>query len=368
MHNGQPTGTLTGNPALDAGLTEDGAYDLNGAVSNPDLMAINRKPDWKWAMTSEDEWYKAAYYDPNKLGPNQPGYWDYPTKSNAKPGRDMTEATNPGNNANCFGIGIPFPIDSPYYTTLAGEFELSESPYNTFDQGGNAWEWNEAIMSDSSGSSGAMRGSSFWYAINVMRGTCRYYSPVLRTYEDSNVGFRVASVPEPGSIAGYAFSTPWQTPARLSLVKLLTGVADPDGHSLAVSGTGPASAEGGMATLQAGSILYTPPAGFSGTDSFPVTITDVLGAEVAGTVAVTVGPAPGAGGGSTTNLSQITIRPDGRKDIGFQGIPGRTYRIERSTDMTIWTTLATVISSPTGQVAFTDESPPPGSAFYRIAY
>ncbi len=29
------------------------------------------------------------------------------------------------------------------------EFELPDSPYGTFDQGGNVWEWNEAIRDGS---------------------------------------------------------------------------------------------------------------------------------------------------------------------------------------------------------------------------
>ena len=36
-------------------------------------------------------------------------------------------------------------IGSPYYRTNVGEFENSASAYGTFDQGGNVWEWNEAI-------------------------------------------------------------------------------------------------------------------------------------------------------------------------------------------------------------------------------
>ena len=36
-----------------------------------------------------------------------------------------------------------FTIGEPYCTTEVGEFENSASPYGTFDQGGNVWEWNE---------------------------------------------------------------------------------------------------------------------------------------------------------------------------------------------------------------------------------
>ena len=55
LHNGQTTGVQ------DLTTTEDGAYYLNG-VTNPDNESISREVDWKWAVTSEDEWYKAAYY------------------------------------------------------------------------------------------------------------------------------------------------------------------------------------------------------------------------------------------------------------------------------------------------------------------
>ena len=45
LHNGQPTG------AQDLTTTEDGAYYLNGATSDPALLAVTRdEEDWKWAI------------------------------------------------------------------------------------------------------------------------------------------------------------------------------------------------------------------------------------------------------------------------------------------------------------------------------
>jgi formylglycine-generating enzyme required for sulfatase activity len=58
LHNGQPTS------AEGPGTTETGAYALNGATSNDDLLAVSRSAGAKWFIPSEDEWYKAAYYDP----------------------------------------------------------------------------------------------------------------------------------------------------------------------------------------------------------------------------------------------------------------------------------------------------------------
>lgn len=36
-------------------------------------------------------------------------------------------------------------LGGPYWRTEVGEFENSESAYGTFDQGGNVWEFSEAI-------------------------------------------------------------------------------------------------------------------------------------------------------------------------------------------------------------------------------
>ena len=178
LHNGQG-----------AGDTETGAYTLTaGGIST---NSVTRNAGAQWAVTSEDEWYKAAYH--KNVG-DTGNYYDYPTSSDTAPGRDMTEATNPGNNANIYGS--PYPIDSPYYTTVAGEFESSDSPYGTFDQGGNVWEWNEAIIN---GSFRGLRGGSFGHNGDNLHASGRgsYYP----THEYGYIVFRVSEVPEPATMA-----------------------------------------------------------------------------------------------------------------------------------------------------------------------
>jgi len=190
LHNGQPTG------AQGASTTERGAYTLDGATSNAALRAVNRNSNWKWAITSEDEWYKAAYHKNNGVTGN---YWDYPTSSNNVPGRDLIDIS--GNNANYYGN--PYPIQSPYYTTVAGEFQNSDSPYGTFDQGGNVWEWNEFAALD--GPYRGLRGGSFigTYGGYGLFASFRFY--VNPTNELGDIGFRVSEVPEPISLAILAF-------------------------------------------------------------------------------------------------------------------------------------------------------------------
>jgi alpha-tubulin suppressor-like RCC1 family protein/phosphodiesterase/alkaline phosphatase D-like protein len=166
--------------------------------------------------------------------------------------------------------------------------------------------------------------------------------------------------------AGYAVSTPFQTATMVSLKKLLTKVTDQEGDAVGVTAAGPASARGGTAVLQAAGIFYTPPAGFTGVDTFPVTITDAGGAAVTGVVTVTVGPAA-TGGGLTPNPPLLRQLPDGRMSLRFQGIPGRAYQLQRSPDLITWTPLATITATETGALDFIDELPLEPNGYYRLA-
>jgi len=177
-----------------SGDTETGAY-IN--IGNQSTFA--RQSGAKYFIPTENEWYKAAYYDPGK--PGGAGYWDYPTKSNAPPINTLL-TPDPGNHANYWdyhGTGNGgYTMGGPYYSTVVGDFENSASPYGTFDQGGNLWEWNETAFDYSSR---GMRGGDWFYRFDALARTrYYYYDPVYEGHDVGDVGFRVASVPEPGSI------------------------------------------------------------------------------------------------------------------------------------------------------------------------
>jgi len=189
LQNGQPMGLQTSL------TTEDGAYTLT-----PAAMAANsvlRNANASIFLPSENEWYKAAYYDPIAGH-----YWTYPTGTNATfncgtPGSDT------GNSGNCGGaVGG---------TTAVGAYKLSHSPNGTFDQGGNVFEFNDSIKEPHDppylGSYRGFRGGDFRLAALYAAKGCidasgGYYCYIFNDYENFDrgyTGFRVASIPEPST-------------------------------------------------------------------------------------------------------------------------------------------------------------------------
>jgi formylglycine-generating enzyme required for sulfatase activity len=186
MANGQPTSLQ------DLTTTEDGSYYLNG-TSDP--TSVTRKPDATWVIPGADEWYKAAYYDPEK--PGGPGYWDYPTRSDILPSNILGSPTDPGNTATVWSNGT-YTIGSPYWRTEVGAHENSASYYGTFDQGGNVEEWTEALFNNSV--RGLVGGSFVATGLNMRSIINSYGSP---SYEDGDIGFRLGLVPEPSSLMAF---------------------------------------------------------------------------------------------------------------------------------------------------------------------
>jgi len=128
-------------------------------------------------LASEDEWYKAAYHDADK--PGGAGYWDYATKSDNAPASSFPPGAASAANYNTGAI------------TDVGAYTGSASPYGTFDQNGNMWEWNEARGGGNCG----VRGGSFYRRdrANYLRASTRYVSNPP-TFEHSNYGFRLVAL------------------------------------------------------------------------------------------------------------------------------------------------------------------------------
>ena len=125
-----------------------------GATSG--RLDITRNPGAKFWIPSEDEWYKAAFHDPRLAAdggpPGDDFYWLYSTMSDTVPGNDIGPLPL-ANHANYIdGSGYSVTQSGSYdpnqnYLTDGGSYEGSAGPYGTFDQGGNVWEWNDAVIS-----------------------------------------------------------------------------------------------------------------------------------------------------------------------------------------------------------------------------
>ena len=162
MMNGQANGDM-----------ETGAYTLTGNTET--ILKNSGASVW---LPSEDEWYKAAYYNATPT----PSYSLYPNGQN-------TIGTADANYNNSGGS-----------TTNVGTYSGDPSSYGTNDQGGNVWEWNDAVIS---GSSRGLRGGSFHSSDSSLLPS--YRENGVPTFENNNLGFRVASssiaaVPEPSGL------------------------------------------------------------------------------------------------------------------------------------------------------------------------
>jgi formylglycine-generating enzyme required for sulfatase activity len=116
-------------------------------------LSIARNVGATWFLTSENEWYKAAYYQPAAQGGDVDNYWLFPTMSNSDPARPAVDSVgdihNPGTNVANYDQGADWNGQNGNVTTVGGAGPLSDSFYGTADQGGNVYEWNEALISGS---------------------------------------------------------------------------------------------------------------------------------------------------------------------------------------------------------------------------
>jgi formylglycine-generating enzyme required for sulfatase activity len=174
------------NANIEVWQAGDAGYDANNLFRNG--LAY-------YFLPSVDEWYKAAYFDPNANG-GAGRYWDYQSGSDTLP--------SPVASGTDLGTAVYFQEadQGPADITLAGGL----SPNGTMAQGGNVWEWQETegdgINDDASSCCRALSGSG-WYSSDIFGGIGDQLRHTLDgdvLHEHTLVGFRVASIPEPSSL------------------------------------------------------------------------------------------------------------------------------------------------------------------------
>ena len=166
---------------LTSGDINTGIYSFSGDV----LTGINRSyrntNNLAYALPSEDEWYKAAYYKPINDGT----YSLYSSGLN----------TGPNTNGWNYSELIHNPRPGVMWETGDG----SEEQNGTYDMMGNVWEWTETILSDDV--SVVYRGGSAYGDTNFLDSSTIRTSHTMADGGTYHVGFRIAAIPEPGSLA-----------------------------------------------------------------------------------------------------------------------------------------------------------------------
>jgi formylglycine-generating enzyme required for sulfatase activity len=135
LTNGQGNGdTETGSYTILNGGNNSGTVILPTAAQRAAWAATNSV---HWLMPTEDEWYKAAYYNPATGS-----YFAYPFQSNSVPA-----ALAPPGNANSGNFsGSAFNFDGTgSYFTAVGAYPSSLSPFGEFDMGGDFPQWTESL-------------------------------------------------------------------------------------------------------------------------------------------------------------------------------------------------------------------------------
>jgi formylglycine-generating enzyme required for sulfatase activity len=177
---------------MTGGATESGSYTITDGGADSGKVAI---PDAAqraaWAkggkthvlLPSEDEWYKAASHKNDGLTNN---YWYYPNGSNKPPTATtptLQSKESPG-SAN-YDNTVKATTDVGAYSTA--------SPYGTYDQGGNVWEWNEGLLS-SDRTERVIRGGAFNSAVRAPNLRASYRNARKPSDGNGEFGFRVSSV------------------------------------------------------------------------------------------------------------------------------------------------------------------------------
>ena len=146
----------------------------------------------KYVLPSYNEWYKAAYYDPDSST-----YYNFPNGSDSAP---LAVTSGVADNTAVYSQSL---AQGPADVNQAGGL----SPYRVMGLGGNVFEWEESSADLSNGSDSSSRGlrGGAWNSNSNNLSSSSRLTSFPAWYETENVGFRVVTlslsdppaVPEP---------------------------------------------------------------------------------------------------------------------------------------------------------------------------
>jgi hypothetical protein len=198
LQNGSPVSGTTTNSSATA-PQNTGAYAI-GTGTSGNLPAKSAGAVY-W-IPLENEWYKAAYYNPT-LNSGTGGYTTYGNGFSTAPGSVTASVTGSGsaggtgNFANYLGTGTwnGNPTGAPTSVGTNG----AASYYGAFDMSGNTIEFN--TLTGVTSSNVGFRGGSFVSDAAAKISSSSRNDSTATTFIDNEFGFRLVTVPEPESLA-----------------------------------------------------------------------------------------------------------------------------------------------------------------------
>jgi formylglycine-generating enzyme required for sulfatase activity len=188
LHNGK---------AREQWAFETGAYDISTFYVRPDRTRADqreRSPGAQFFLPDLDEWTKAVYYDPDRYGPGDEGYWLYPNAS-----QEPLVSGGPGAPAAQTSAGTGELV-------AVGQYPEVTAPWGLLDASGGTYEWIEDVYRED-GKYRRLVSSSIggdpWHEDRID----------MRLYKfaphEPGIGFRIAAaIPAPGCgalVIGLAF-------------------------------------------------------------------------------------------------------------------------------------------------------------------
>jgi formylglycine-generating enzyme required for sulfatase activity len=173
--------------------TETGIYDMSLGNENG-TRDVDAWTVGGFALPTENEWYKAAYYDPNKDG--GAGYYIHSTTGSANTGG--IDSMMP-EYANCARSYLNGDGGNLYRLNEVTFYKDYASAYGVVDMTGNVWEWTDSYdVIDYR----VVRGPSFYDDYDAFLGSALSRTGFALGVEYGHIGFRVASlapIPEPST-------------------------------------------------------------------------------------------------------------------------------------------------------------------------
>jgi len=128
LHNGKVNEAW----AFESGAYDTSTFGFDNTFAFTDQLT--HSPGARFWIPTRDEWFKATYFDPDRLGPNLPGYWLYPDGGNDPLVIGLPEE---GGETSA-GLAGPHPFE-PYVNV--GSYPHVRSPWGLLDVSGGVGEW-----------------------------------------------------------------------------------------------------------------------------------------------------------------------------------------------------------------------------------